>query len=131
MWVRETWYPRDNGVIFAADYLWEELSDAARAADVERWKSPLYLPRANARIELEATANAREEPLHAITEEEAEAEGVGPEFEIDLATFVRGKTVPQSTYVLGFKHTWNRINGPRSWEANPSVVVLSFKRVRP
>mgnify|MGYP003559442508 CR=1 FL=1 len=131
LWVRETFHPCDGGAIFAADYPYEDLRDAARAAGVERWKPSIFLPRAESRIDLVAIADAYEEPLHAITEAEAQAEGVRPEFEIDLATFVQRRTVPPSTFVLGFKHAWNRINGPKAWSANPSVVVVSFERVRP
>lgn len=124
LWVRETFHPCDGGAIFAADYPYEDLRDAARAAGVERWKPSIFLPRAESRIDLVAIADAYEEPLHAITEAEAQAEGVRPEF-------VQGRTVPPSTFVLGFKHAWNRINGPKAWSANPSVVVVSFERVRP
>ena len=131
LWVRETFHPCDGGAIYAADYPWEDLREAAKHAGVERWKPSIFMPRAESRIDLEATEDAREERLHDITEAEAEAEGVGAEFEMDLATFVRGRGAPAVTFYLGFKHAWNRINGPRSWDENPSVAVVSFKRIRP
>lgn len=60
----------------------------------------------------------RVERLQAITEEDAQAEGVCPR--ADLPSRV------------AFADLWNRINGKRpgcSWEANPWAWVVSFKRL--
>lgn len=130
IWVRETWHPCDGGPIFAADYLAEE--DPKVAAGVERWYPSIHIRRDDSRIDLEATEDARAEVLEEISEADAKAEGVAPEFEVDFGAFAHGKALPASTYVLGFKHAWDRINGKRArWGSAPTVARVAFKRVRP
>lgn len=79
------------------------------------------------RLTLEIT-DVRVERLQDISEEDAKAEGVAPEFEMDAASFIHGAPVVP-THMLGFKHVWKDIHGPESWEANPWVWVLSFRVV--
>lgn len=95
------------------------------------WKPGIHMPRWASRITLNVT-NVRVQRLQDVSEDDARAEGVGREFEIDVATFVRGSFDPEkaSTHYLGFKHTWNRIHGTsgyKSWAANPWVIALTFR----
>jgi hypothetical protein len=93
------------------------------------WRPARHMPRWTSRITLELTA-VRVQRLQEISEADAQAEGVGPEFEVDFATFVRGGVVPPSTYVLGYKHRWDEINGKTApWASNPWVWCLTFRRV--
>lgn len=96
------------------------------------WKSPIYMPYEASRIILQIE-EVRVERLQDISEDDAMFEGAHPEFEVDIATFVKDKKWnPESTYRLGFKHRWNGINGKRApWESNPWVWVISFKVVEP
>jgi hypothetical protein len=74
------------------------------------------MPRWASRITLEVTG-VRVERLHDITEADAETEGfhrAGCGGEGNVRTFAR---------------TWDQINGPESWAANPWVWVVSFKRI--
>lgn len=91
-----------------------------------------FMFRKHSRITLEI-ASVRVERVQDISEADARAEGADPEFEIDVATFVRGSFDPAtaSTYRLGFKHLWDSINKARGygWSANPGVWVVSFKRL--
>lgn len=37
----------------------------------------------------------------------------------------------RSSEKLMFKHLWEPIDGPDSWDANPWVWVVKFKRINP
>lgn len=91
------------------------------------WRSPLFMPHNLSRITLEVTG-VRVERVQSISEKDAKAEGVGPEFEMSVANFVTKKP-PVSTYALGFKHAWRDIHDAESWDANPWVWVVEFKIV--
>ena len=69
----------------------------------------IHMPRWASRITLEVTG-VRVERLGDVSESDARAEGV------------------QS--VAEFKELWASINGPSSWDANPWVWVVEFKRVK-
>lgn len=93
-----------------------------------RWRPSIHMPRWASRLTLEIV-RTRLEQLHRITEEDAKAEGVCPEFEMDFADFMSRRPVTESTHRLGFKHLWDRINGKRApWSSNPWVWVIEFRR---
>ena len=73
------------------------------------------MPRWASRITLEIT-EVRVERLQDISEDDARAEGV--EYE-DCWT----------TYRQAFEGLWCKINGSGSWDANPWVWVIEFRRV--
>lgn len=80
-----------------------------------RWRPSIHMPRWASRITLEITS-IRVERLRSMSQEDARAEGViaasGP-MEAGLA----------------FRELWDSIYGPESWQANPWVWVIEFKRV--
>ena len=103
------------------------------------------MPRKASRIDLEIT-EIRVQRLNDISEDDAKAEG--------LNGLTRdGKLVkcgiPDSDGLPGtdntgwpwdeweidarkaYKRLWEKINGPRSWDENPWVWVINFRRVRP
>lgn len=89
----------------------------------------MFMPRWASRLTLIVT-DVRVQRLQEISEADAEAEGACPEFEIDVATFVRGTfdAVNASTYRLGFKHLWDSIAKPgATWADNPWVVAITFE----
>ena len=73
------------------------------------------MPRWASRILLEVTG-VRVERLRDISANDAVAEGA-----IDWAT---GPTHPRQDY----RALWESINGPGSWDANPWVWVVEFKK---
>ncbi len=95
------------------------------------WRPSIYMPRWASRITLEVTA-VRAERLQDITEDDAKAEGVG--LASALAAFVydtRGqRAARKSAYRSAFADLWEGINGPGSWDANPWVWVIEFRRVK-
>jgi hypothetical protein len=141
LWVRETWHPCDGGPIYAADYPYPTLADAANFAGVERWYPAIHMRREDSRIDLEITA-VRVERLHDITEEDARAEGVstgripvddyGPERIGYVLGPDDGRCGLYPTAREAFAVGWDEINGKRApWSSNPWLWCLTFKRVRP
>lgn len=135
LWVRETW----------ATYGMDALPDQERplfyrADDVDRdgwatppdlkWKPSIHMPRWASRITLEVTG-VRVERLQDIRAHDAIAEGV----EISdlaklhaLALRKQGRNI--SAAVVEYGILWESINGPGSWDVNPWVWVVEFKRVQ-
>jgi hypothetical protein len=68
----------------------------------------------------------RREPLHAITEADAIAEGypLQGEWRSDMIGRLT-ETTPASP-IQWYKSLWQQINGNKSWYDNPDVWVLSF-----
>lgn len=135
LWVKETFYcddyryptipeaERDDGawresmLYFRADVPSGRFSDAGYWAEPGgKWRPSIHMPRWASRITLEVTS-VRVERLHEITDEDAQAEGAPGPY-TDLFT-------PR----LRFERLWESINGIESWEANPWVWVVGFKRV--
>jgi len=137
LWVRETWsedfanyYPNDR-VWYAADddrRLDIEVVDGVRGiyspeSDVHvtfRWRPSIHMPRWASRITLEITG-VRVERLTALSDDDARNEGCpaqlphNPEDEHQARTWFRG--------------LWSELYGEESWQANPWVWVIEFKRV--
>lgn len=81
------------------------------------------MPRVACRILLEITA-VRVERLQDITEDQAKAEGACTS--AVEAFQVTGVDRPAG---FAFRDLWTSINGTESWETNPWVWVVEFKRV--
>ncbi|WP_420489837.1 hypothetical protein [Klebsiella pneumoniae] len=93
------------------------------------WKPSIHMPRAASRILLEIT-DVRVERLNAISEEDARAEGI-----IDGGCLNCGEPEPcgcanpEPDATDAFAYLWQSIYGQESWNANPWVWVIEFKRV--
>lgn len=88
------------------------------------WKTPIHMPRVASRILLEIT-DVRVERLQDIDDDQARAEGVmSCERDIDPD----GNDYSPSELYGGL---WTMINGPGSWQENPWVWVVEFKRLTP
>lgn len=110
-------YPATDGIheYLDAD---DNLTDAC--------KPSIHMPRWASRILLEITA-VRVERLQDISEADAQAEGAP--FELgELERLILGA---KAKYRSGFCRLWQSINDPGSWDANPWVWVVEFKRVQP
>lgn len=105
-----------------------------------------FMPKAFSRITLEVES-VRVERLQDISEADSKAEGMfrsklvfsgpsGSMFEV-LEEDEHGpkkyplNPIPESayTYRVGFLNTWTLINGGESWNSNPWVWVITFKRI--
>ena len=137
LWVRETWgYSEDLPDGFQdgrhVSRRWLRYRADGEAADVLRWKPSIHMPRWASRITLEVVA-VRVERLQDISEEDAQAEGI--ELAAALAAFICDtpamRQERKSAYRSAFVDLWQSINGPGSWEQNPLVWVVEFRRVWP
>ncbi len=95
----------------------------ALVGDDVKWKPSIFMPRWASRITLEIV-KIRIERLNEISREDAAAEGVGP-MRSD------GRTHSGKHAVDEFADLWDSINGPHTWEQNPWVWVVEFKRITP
>ena len=88
-----------------------------------RWRPSIHMPRWASRINLEITG-VRVEKLQDISVTDALAEGVN----VNPDHHGKPRTSIYSP-VQAYRDLWESINGPGSWEANPWVWVVEFKRV--
>ncbi|MBH3279176.1 hypothetical protein I5N59_00190 [Serratia marcescens] len=117
MWVRETWAGAGASApelqLYRANYpehVGSEYENVPPASEI-RWTPSIHMPRWASRITLEITA-VRVERLQDISEADAIAEGGTKHFNIDW-----------------FGPLWASIYGVDSWNANPWVWVIEFRRV--
>ncbi|MHC7034821.1 hypothetical protein ACYAWO_21020 [Klebsiella pneumoniae] len=141
IWVRETFCPVDDtqyGGEKWVDYRATPKFEASHPAgwdsahnDAEalKWRPSIHMPRWASRILLEIT-DVRVERLNAISEEDARAEGI-----IDGGCLNCGEPEPcgcanpEPDATDAFAYLWQSIYGQESWNANPWVWVIEFKRV--
>lgn len=133
LWVRETFAPGigPNGIVYRATlekdgYPYEPLAPDEKIT----WKPSIFMPRWASRITLEIT-NVRVEWLNDISEEDAKNEGIeqiGGLWKNYLPEGVLGWTAIDDPRA-SFRTLWESINGPGSWDANPWVWVVEFKRI--
>jgi len=123
LWVRENFFfgidfdhlspaevPREIKPLYCADEIQFEYWHGKK-------RPSIHMPRWASRITLEITG-VRVERLRDISEEDVWAEGWSTI--ADIPDFCRFKN---------FGEFWESINGAESWEANPWVFVISFRRV--
>jgi len=99
-------YKADTGARYPAD--WPD--DSTGDPSCPKWKSPLFMPEWAARIKLEIIS-VEPERLKDITVDECMKEG--------LVLPLRGG---------GFVTLWESIYGPGSWDANPWVWRIEFRK---
>lgn len=88
----------------------------------------IFMPRWASRITL-AITSVRVERLKDISEADAQAEGVG-EAGIETGCVLETSApVEVGSYLAAYADLWESINGPGSWDANPWVWVVSFRRL--
>lgn len=137
LWVRETFdpiLPQDpnyNGgrpieYDYAATYTHgDRLGD--KLGIKKRWKPSIHMPRDASRITLEITG-VRVERLNDISEADAIAEG------IVSAGDGNGFQLADTSHYMGtardsYASLWEHINGAGSYDKNPFVWVIEFKRI--
>lgn len=149
LWVRETFTTdrvyKDSDIVdgdtvyrasMPVSYTWpDHLYDLTPP----KWKPAIHMPRWASRIDLEITG-VRVERFQAITPEDAIAEGLVtmPEFNWTaqkptgrILAETAGSPPYWASPKTAFESLWENINGAGSWEANPFVWVVSFRRIKP
>jgi hypothetical protein len=115
LYVRETWSDRgDMRPFYRAD-------QEPYLPYGGRWKPSIHMPRWASRITLEVES-VRVERLNDCSMDDALAEGVS-----DRDPETGAWQNPKEEYA----DLWESINGPGSWDANPLVWVVTFKRINP
>ena len=109
LWVRETFEDCESAlhscVLYRAD----------GGTPGTKWTPSIHMPRWASRITLEITG-VRVERLRDNREADAISEGT---------------PFPCGGWVGGYQKLWESIHGPGSWDLNPWVWVVEFKRVTP
>lgn len=149
LWVRESFSKTpDFGYVYKAsqtptgeEYRQEYLKAGNKWA---KWKPSIHMPYDACRLFLEIT-DIKVERLQDISEEGAKAEGLACLSKDGGITYKYG--IPDADGLPGnddsgwhwseweanpieaFKKLWKKINGSESWNANPWVWVVSFKRI--
>lgn len=124
LWVRET-FAEGEGLIYRADWVGQGLDPDMLKG---QWRPSIYMPRRASRITLGITG-VRCERLNEISEWDARREGAylfpapGGGYR-----FAPGEE-EYDTARQAFRNLWGTINGPGSWESNPWVWVVAFRRI--
>ncbi|MCK3279179.1 morphogenetic protein [Escherichia coli] len=130
IWVRETW-ARYNIDQNSHDIAYRATTPADWPEE-GRWRPSIHMPRWASRILLEITS-VRVERLNAISEEDAEAEGIDMEALYDSQDcydcIADHNMTGRPTVTGAFKYLWESIYGEEGWKFNPWVWVIEFKRV--
>jgi hypothetical protein len=140
LWVRETF----NGFWLDDDVIQEIKDGISKASELcsyradfpdssvafEGWTPSIHMPRWASRITLEITG-VRVERLQDISEADAAAEGVPPVGDL-LPDYSDTYLTPKGDFAtakVAFQRLWESIYKPESWQANPWVWVIEFRRV--
>tara|TARA_E500000305_G_scaffold106512_1_gene105244 strand:+ start:447 stop:1016 length:570 start_codon:yes stop_codon:yes gene_type:complete len=122
LWVRETFADEAGDT---RKYLGDHIYYRADGDGVDLqggfWTPSIYMPRWASRITLEVTG-VRVERLQDISEVDAHNEGIT----LDMLPYNPADQHPCRTW---FRGLWEQINGPGSWDANPWVWVVEFRRL--
>ncbi len=117
-----------------------EIAKMLEFAPIQKWKPSIHMPRWASRITLRVT-DVRLERLQDIGEEDARAEGVDDWWKAHRDNASVGKEVRMrcayqrmSWSIAAFSVLWDSINAKRddgryTWDMNPWVWVIEFKRV--
>jgi hypothetical protein len=126
LWVRETFMDmRATGVDYNGNEQYAYRADISTYGEECRkdyglkWKPSIFMPRAASRITLEITG-VRVERLQDISRGDCMAEGC------PFPNYAK-VTHPEKWY----RDLWESINGAGSWDLNPWVWVVEFKKVKP
>lgn len=93
------------------------------------WKPSIFMPRWASRITLGITG-IRVERLQDISHDDAIAEGIKRAQVGKLVTFeVPDTDIEKLHPVVAYEQLWESINGKGSWDVNPWVWVIEFKRI--
>ncbi|MDU2020829.1 MAG: hypothetical protein E6736_11355 [Leclercia adecarboxylata] len=140
IWVRETFGDCGERLVYRAD------TDDGAKCKVKRWTPSIHMPRWASRILLEIT-DVRIERLNSISDADCIAEGIipVPKDRDDDHQFWRDYHLSgDGTFCVhspreSFESLWKSVRGksfeqeedtaPGSWQANPWVWVIEFKRI--
>jgi hypothetical protein len=118
IWVRETWAEINGDIIYksSGDTMFPPI-----------WKPSIHMSKKHSRIWL-SNEGVRIERLLDISDEDCLKEGVY--FDKDSGYyFISDAAIIGNTAFEAFESLWIEINGIKSWESNPWVWVIDFKKI--
>lgn len=135
LWVRETWnedwFTVDHTV--KEDHIYRYKADGYGERKM-KWKPSIFMPKEACRIKL-LVEDVRVQRIQEISEEDCIAEGIentgekviGYPFGVtfNYSNGIHNYTTPKEAY----QALWESINGTGSWDKNPWVWVIEFKRI--
>ena len=130
LWVREAWRivgdsPEDTLDMFDIDDVQYRADDDQ--SYIDRYRPSIHMPRRFSRITLEVTG-VRVERLQDISEADAIAEGIERSGECNWVDYLDYGHNDFTSARRCYRSLWEQINGTRSWNANPLVWVVEFRR---
>ncbi len=136
LWVRETWACLDSHIRQGSRLAFRADTPDGECVRVDApWRPSIHMPRWDSRITLEITS-VRVERLQAISEADAIAEGIERADDFFDCRCWRAYDEPKGSDVVfpddpigSYASLWMSINGPGSWDANPWVWALEFRRL--
>ena len=128
LWVRETWATKTG--IQKELYFYKAAHELLLNGEpfIEKWTSPIYMPREAARIFLEIKS-VKIEHLQNISEEDVIVEGIKHNCLPDCPPCGGSDC---TDYITAYRELWDSINGKRkgySWDDSPWVWVYEFVRL--
>jgi hypothetical protein len=131
--VKETFAPHPEFPGYIYLYRADRGGDYQGAAQGDfKWKPSIFMPRVASRLTLEITG-IRVERLRDISEGDAKAEGINR-----ISNIGPCRAFGWQDYGIGpglfnpidsYKSLWESINGKDSWNKNPYVWVITFKKI--
>ncbi|MCD2460419.1 hypothetical protein LRM39_18285 [Enterobacter cloacae complex sp. 2021EL-01261] len=132
IWVRETWAEAGAGApdlkLYRANYPEHVPAHYENVPPVDeiRWTPSIHMPRWASRITLEIVG-VRVERLQDISQADAVAEGA-PQSHPSIDAVSQQHGFPDFSRSW-YGQTWQSIYGAESWQFNPWVWVIEFKRI--
>ena len=95
-----------------------------------KWKPSIFMPKEACRLFLEVT-DIRVERLQDISEEDAISEGIErlkPDGDLSYKSYAVDYDACVFP-IVSYQTLWQKINGKESWDENPFVWVIEFKKL--
>jgi hypothetical protein len=135
-WTLRYWVYKDGSQLYSdGSYFPNNKQGTEPSFNGAKWKPSIHMPKAAARIWLQIVS-VKVQRLQDISENDAVAEGIercGPPHDDVQRYGWRFKSYLQEGCAClpkaSFQTLWQKINGLESWDANPWVWVVEFKRI--
>jgi len=136
LWVKETWCVHRDYNALSPTRVYEAMggdtkhcvgyiAEPMRGDFWGKTRVSIHMPRWASRLTLEVT-EVRCERLQSISAEDALAEGID-HYTPGVTAALRGED--EGNPIEEYRALWERINGAGSWEKNPWVWAITFKRL--
>ena len=132
LWVRESFHSKPVHVEPPGEKYWYKADNHYPNLDWISWKPSIHMPKAACRLFLEVI-NVRCERLQDISGSDAKKEGIEILYK-EHGVFPMYKDYLSEKFTYdderkSFQSLWQKINGIDSWDQNPWVSVIEFKRI--